>query len=77
MNATVHGHEVDFLSPEPRLIAETDGAASHLTPTAFETDRARDAALQVAGYRVERFTHRQMTATPDAVVGALRALLAQ
>jgi hypothetical protein len=61
VNAWVVGYEVDFLWPAPRLVAETDGAAAHLTPTAFERDRRRDAALQLAGFRVVRFTWRQVT----------------
>jgi very-short-patch-repair endonuclease len=54
---------------------ETDGAATHLTPTAFEEDRRRDAALQIAGYRVVRFTWAQVTDDPRGVAATLRALL--
>jgi very-short-patch-repair endonuclease len=54
---------------------ETDGAATHLTPTAFEEDRRRDAALAVAGLRVVRFTWRQITQDPRAVDATVRALL--
>jgi hypothetical protein len=75
VNATVVDHEVDFLWRASRLIAETDGAAAHLTPTAFGEDRRRDAALQVAGFRVVRFTWRQVTRDPDRVAATLRALL--
>ena len=75
VNATVLDHEVDFLWRAPRLIAETDGAAAHLTPTAFDEDRRRDAGLHVAGFRVVRFTWRQVTRDPDRVAGTLRALL--
>lgn len=56
-------------------MAETDGAASHLTVTAFEGDRRCDAILQVAGLRVVRFTWRQLDERPQAVVQTLRALL--
>ena len=75
MNQTLEGFEVDFLWPDQRLVVETDGAAAHLTPTAFERDRRRDAALQVAGFRVVRFTWRQITEEPHAVAAILRALL--
>jgi very-short-patch-repair endonuclease len=74
-NARIAGHEVDFLWREHHLIAETDGAAAHLTPAAFETDRARDAALLLAGFRVVRFTWRQLTATPNGVAATLAGLL--
>ena len=74
-NATVAGLEVDFLWPGHGLVAETDGAATHLTATAFETDRRRDAILQVAGLRVVRFTWRQLDERPHTVAQTLRALL--
>ena len=75
VNARVAGHEVDFLWPVHRLIAETDGAATHLTPTAFEVDRRRDSELLLAGFRVVRFTWRQVVHEPDTVSRTLRALL--
>ena len=75
VNAAVAGHEVDFLWRDHRLVVETDGAATHLTPTAFEEDRRRDAALQVAGFRVVRFTWRQITDDGRRVVQVVRALL--
>jgi predicted transcriptional regulator of viral defense system len=63
----------DFHWPSHRLIVETDGWRTHRTRAAFESDRAKDAALTAAGYRVVRFTWR----TPDAtIVDRLRALLA-
>ena len=70
------GFEVDFLWRDQRLVVETDGAATHLTPTAFEKDRHRDAALAVAGYRVVRFTWRRVVFEPDWVARTLEALLA-
>ncbi|HEV2999978.1 MAG TPA: DUF559 domain-containing protein, partial [Solirubrobacteraceae bacterium] len=75
VNATVGRFEVDFLWPERRVVAETDGWAFHRTRTAFETDRERDQALTRAGYRVLRFTHRQVTRAPDDVAATLRAAL--
>ena len=75
VNCVVEGHTVDFLWPRHRLVVETDGAESHLTRTAFEDDRVRDAELIAAGYRVVRFTHRRLTVEPGAVAAALRALL--
>jgi very-short-patch-repair endonuclease len=62
----------DFHWPSHRLIVETDGWRSHRTRASFERDRAKDAALTAAGYRVVRFTWR----TPDAVIRRrLHALL--
>ena len=57
--AVVEGYLVDFCWPEQRLIVETDGGR-HLTRAAFERDRARDALLTATGWRVMRFTGRQV-----------------
>jgi very-short-patch-repair endonuclease len=74
-NATIMGYEVDFLWPDASLVVETDGRAAHLTATAFEDDRRRDAELLVAGYRVVRFTWTQVTAEPERVANTLQRLL--
>jgi very-short-patch-repair endonuclease len=50
------GLEVDCYFPTHRLVVETDGWDTHRTRQAFESDRAKDAALTAAGYRVVRFT---------------------
>ncbi len=68
--------EVDLLWRRERLIVEVDGFAYHSTRQAFERDRARDAALQAAGYRVVRLTWRQIAYEPLAVVVQLARLLA-
>jgi very-short-patch-repair endonuclease len=68
--------EVDFLWPSQRLVVEADGRRFHDDPLAFERDRRRDRALQLAGYRVVRFTHAQIAREPAAVVAAIRRLLA-
>jgi hypothetical protein len=52
-----------------------DGAAAHLTATAFEQDRSRDAALQLGGFRVVRFTWRQIADDRRRVVEVVRGLL--
>jgi hypothetical protein len=75
VNVRVCGYEVDFLWPAERLVVETDGRATHLTPTAFESDRRRDALLQVAGYRVVRFTYAQVAWESPSVADVIRALL--
>jgi hypothetical protein len=66
--------EVDLFWPTHRLIVETDGYEYHRTRHAFDTDRARDAALTAAGYKVLRFT----TRTDAATIGKrLRQLLSR
>jgi len=74
MNVRVEGQEVDFLWAGSRLVVETDGRRTHGTRAAFERDRARDARLTVAGYRVVRFTYRQVVHEPSLVAETLRAL---
>jgi len=75
LNVRVHGIEVDALWRAHRLIAELDGAATHLTARAFERDRARDAHLLLAGLRVVRLTYRQVTRDPGGTAALLRRLL--
>jgi hypothetical protein len=59
VNSRVEGFEVDFCWPDAQLIVETDGR-HHLTRARFESDRARDALLTSIGWRVMRFTRRQV-----------------
>jgi very-short-patch-repair endonuclease/predicted transcriptional regulator of viral defense system len=70
-NAHLLGHEVDFLWRAAKLVVEVDGFAYHSTREAFERDRRRDARLQAAGYRVVRFTYRQIVSDPDAAIKCL------
>jgi very-short-patch-repair endonuclease len=67
--------EVDFLWSEQRVVVETDGEKFHANSLAFERDRKRDRLLQVDGYRVLRFTHRQVEIEPEAVIASIRELL--
>ena len=76
VNATVEGLVVDFLWPAQGLIVETDGRRYHGHEIAFERDRLRDQRLLAAGYRVVRFSYRQVVRTPESVVATLRTLLA-
>jgi very-short-patch-repair endonuclease len=76
INQIVHGYECDFVWRRRRVVVETDGAATHLTAAGFEGDRRRDAILTAAGWRVVRFTWRQVTREPDAVAGVVARVLA-
>ena len=60
------------------MIAELDGHASHATTAGFERDRARDRALQAAGWRVIRITWRQLheRARPQSRADLTRLLAA-
>jgi len=74
-NTTVLGYEVDALWPEQHLAAELDSWQFHRHRAAFERDRIRDSALQVAGYRTIRITHRRLHNEATALASELRALL--
>ncbi len=76
VNGRLNGHEVDFHWPEHKLIVETDGAASHLTRAAFQSDRSRDVEHTIAGYRIARFTHTDVVHRPAHTARAIRHLLA-
>jgi uncharacterized protein DUF559 len=75
VNTYVEGFEVDFVWPDARLIVETDGRTHHGTAEAFERDRARDARLTAAGWRVVRFTRPQVRFEDGVVADLLRLLL--
>jgi putative AbiEi antitoxin of type IV toxin-antitoxin system/uncharacterized protein DUF559 len=74
LNAPLEGFVVDALWREDHLVVELDGAAAHLRARAFREDRRRDARLTVAGYRVVRFTHYDVTRHAAVVAATLAAL---
>ncbi|HVF78059.1 MAG TPA: type IV toxin-antitoxin system AbiEi family antitoxin domain-containing protein [Solirubrobacteraceae bacterium] len=69
------GAAADFLWGARCLVIEVDGRDVHTTRSAFESDRRRDQRLATLGYRVVRFTWRQVMFAPGEVAGTLRALL--
>jgi very-short-patch-repair endonuclease/predicted transcriptional regulator of viral defense system len=75
-NVSILGQEADACWPRHRLVVEMDSWEFHGHRAAFERDRARDAALQAAGYRVIRLTHRRLESEGPAVAAELRKLLA-
>jgi very-short-patch-repair endonuclease len=74
VNANVEGFRVDAVWRAQRIAVELDGWAHHHTRDAFQRDRERDATLTVAGWRVVRFTHQDVTRRPDRVIHTLRRL---
>jgi very-short-patch-repair endonuclease len=76
MNARVAGYEVDAFWPAQRLVVEIDGWRYHGTRKRFEDDRRKDAALQVAGYRVLRITYRRLCEEAMKVAAELAVMLA-
>jgi predicted transcriptional regulator of viral defense system len=70
------GIAADCVWHEQRVIVELDGRAAHHNVHSFESDRARDRALQVAGWTVIRITWRQLHDEPEAIARDLYSLLA-
>jgi very-short-patch-repair endonuclease len=62
---------IDIAFPDERLAVEIDGQAWHTSPRRFQSDRARQNRLVAAGWRVLRFTWRDLTETPDAVIRSI------
>lgn len=59
---------LDLAYPEQMVFLEGDGFGVHGRREMFESDRARQNALVLAGWRPLRFTWRQARNRPDAVV---------
>lgn len=74
-NISILDHEVDAYWPSHRLVVEMDSWEYHGHRAAFENDRARDAAMQAAGYRVIRLTHRQLESEAPRIATQLHKLL--
>ena len=75
-NQKLGAWEADLVWREQRLIVEVDSYTFHSSRRSFERDRRKDQELQAAGYRVIRFTWRQITYEPEAVIAALAVALA-
>jgi very-short-patch-repair endonuclease len=76
LNARIHGYEVDCVWRNQKLIVELDSRDAHLQMPAFESDRARDAALLTGGWPVVRVTSRRMHRDAKRLADELRVLLA-
>jgi very-short-patch-repair endonuclease len=71
VNVGVGRFTVDFLWRREGLVVETDGYAAHRGRQAFEDDHARELELHALGYRLRRFTDRQVEHQPRAVARAV------
>jgi very-short-patch-repair endonuclease len=63
--------KVDLLFVEAKLVVEIDGFSFHSGREAFENDRERDRQLTRAGYKVVRFTWRDLTERLDHVISEI------
>jgi len=66
---------LDFAYPDQLVFLEGDGFGAHGTRSAFESDRARQNLLVVAGWRPLRFTWRQARFDPHTVSATVAAAL--
>jgi predicted transcriptional regulator of viral defense system len=74
VNVAIAGYEVDAAWPERKLVVELDSRRFHHTTRAFERDRDKDAALQLAEMRVVRLTW-QMLQNPAAAAAKVLGFL--
>ena len=75
VNVVIEGSVRDFSWPSRRVVVEADGYTWHRSPGALNADRERDVALTLAGWRVLRFTHAQVTRRRAYVTRALSTVL--
>lgn len=74
VNVPLAGYEVDCVWPDRRVAVELDSWTHHGGRDAFEADRKRDAAIQMAGYRILRVTHRRMADQGEDLEAEIRWL---
>lgn len=72
--APIGPYVVDFACHRARLVVEVDGGVHQLTDVA-RRDIRRDEWLTSEGYRVFRFTNRDVNERPEDVCAAIRAAL--
>jgi very-short-patch-repair endonuclease len=58
----------DFYWPELRLIGEVDGRVKYADPAAYEREKMREQVLRDLGYRIVRWTAREIMFTPHVVI---------
>ncbi|HEX8743782.1 MAG TPA: type IV toxin-antitoxin system AbiEi family antitoxin domain-containing protein [Thermoleophilaceae bacterium] len=76
MNVWILGQEVDAAWPDRGVVVELDSYEYHRTRRAFEEDRARSAALTVAGIKTIRVTERRLARERATLRSQLCSLLA-
>ena len=66
---------VDFAYPHLKVAVEVDGYSFHSSRSAFQKDRARDNSLQALGWKVLRFTSRDLNDPAQISARIERALV--
>ena len=62
---------VDFTWPRQRVAVKIDGREWHAIQATWGEDHERDLRLRLAGWTTHRYTHRQITQTPELVAADL------
>ena len=70
-------YRIDVAYPDEMLAIEGDGFGVHSERERFEADRVRQNELVLHGWRVLRFTWRQIRQQPEYVAATIRAALRQ
>jgi Protein of unknown function (DUF559) len=68
---------VDFLWPEFKTVAEADGSVKYADPDRARQQLHRDAELRAAGFEVVHFSWRELTTSPEQVIGWIWAAFAR
>jgi very-short-patch-repair endonuclease len=76
LNVDIEGFLVDAVWRDQRVVIELDGARYHDQPGVRASDRRRDAALTIAGWRVIRYGWEDVTVHEERTARELTALLA-
>lgn len=71
---TLNGR-VDLCYPDHKVVIEADSRRWHTLSNAFETDRLRDNAANLAGWTVLRFTWEEIVKRPERVVSSIATAL--
>jgi very-short-patch-repair endonuclease len=77
VNVKLGNWEVDFLWRSRRLVVEVDSWTYHRGSVAFQDDHARDLDLRQQGYRVLRYTERQLEEEPRRVAADVARAMAE
>lgn len=77
VNPLRHDHRLDFVFDAAHVVIEIDGFATHGRRAAFERDHRRDAALELRGWHVLRFSARQLSDEPERVVATVATVTAR
>lgn len=76
-NYGIVGMEVDACWPDRGVVVELDGWGEHATRRAFQEDRERGNALELAGWTLLRFTWADVTRRRQGTAGLVRGALAR